>query len=587
MHLFTCPRPGWDLLAAGRLASLLVLALALSLTAQAQAPAWAWARNMTVAAIAPNNSATLAPARVVADGSGNSYVLGRVAGAATFGPLSLSNPIPSGAFIAKLDAAGNYVWVRGFTATGAANPTGLAADAAGNLVVTGLFAGTMTLGSATLTAYLPSNQIQAYFVAKLSSAGTWAWANSYGSTASSNLLPSVALAPGGDVLLAGTFQATATAGPLAFPLGNTTLVSIGGYDVYVARLDGSTGAWRWAVRGGGTASDQALAVCADAAGNALVAGSFVGTGVFGPTSLTASGLNNGAFDSDVFVGKLNATGQWQWASGGGGVSNDAAQAVAVDRAGDILLTGSFRNQATFGPAQVGTPQTTVDDVVVAKLSAGGQWQWATRAGGSSYDVGYAVAADAQNNVYVVGGVSVQADFGSTVLNGTNLTSSVFVGRLSPAGTWQWVLGAGNATAGGANGGGVGFALDAAGNALVADRYQGTATMGPFALNSGGAFQDAGFVAKLGNAPLATRGTVAALRFGLAPNPVATGAALTLHTAAPGTFELRDALGRPMLTVQAVSAGQKRVALPASLTPGLYLATLRTADGTTTQRLVLE
>ena len=582
MRLYTHPRPNRGLFATYRPAGLLVLALALSLTARAQAPAWAWARNMTVAAISPSNSAVLAPARVVADGSGNSYVLGRVAGTATFGALSLSNPVPSGGFIAKLDAAGNFVWVRGFTATGAADPTGLAADAAGNLVVTGSFGGTMTLGSTTLTAYLPSNQIQGYFVAKLSNAGTWVWANSYGSTVSA-LRSSVALAPGGDVLLAGSFQATATTGPLAFPMGSTTLVSIGGYDVYVARLDGGTGAWRWAVRGGGTASDQALAVCADAAGNALVAGSFVGTGVFGPASLTASGSSNGAFDSDAFVGKLNATGQWQWASGGGGVSNDAAQAVAVDRAGDILLTGSFRNQATFGPAQVGTPQTTVEDVVVAKLNAGGQWQWATRAGGGGYDVGSAVAADAQNNVYVAGGVSVQADFGSTVLNATSHTSSVFVGRLSPAGAWQWALGAGNATPGS----GVGFALDAAGNGLVTDRYQGTATVGPFTLGSGGAFQDAGFVAKLGSAPLATRAGGTALSFAVAPNPAAAGAVLTLHTAAPGTFELCDALGRPVLTAKAVSAGQGRVALPASLAPGLYLATLRTANATATQRLVLE
>ena len=572
-----------------RLAPVLGLAALLQLPAapsRAQAPAWAWARNMTVAAIAPNNSALLAPARVATDGSGNSYVLGQVAGAATFGALGLSNPVPAGAFIAKLDAAGNYVWVRGLPASGSAAPGGLAADAAGNLVVTGSFGGTMTLGGTTLTAYLPSNQIQAYFVAKLSSAGTWVWANSYGSTVSA-LRPSVALAPGGDVLLAGTFQATASTGPLAFPLGSTTLVSNGGSDVYVARLDGGTGAWRWAVRGGGTASDQALAVCADAAGNALVAGSFVGTGVFGPASLTASGLSAGAFDSDVFVGKLSAAGQWQWASGGGGVSNDAAQAVAVDRAGDILLTGSFRNRATFGPAQVGTPQTAFDDVLVAKLSAGGQWQWAARAGGSSYDYGYAVAADAQNNVYVAGGVSVQADFGSTLLNATSLTSSVFVGRLSPAGAWQWALGAGNATAGGFGGGGVGFALDAAGNALLADRYQGTATVGLFALNSGGAFQDAGFVAKLGNAPLATRSSAAALGFGLAPNPARPGAPLVLRAAQPGELALRDALGRLVLPRCPVAAGTQTLAWPATLAPGLYLATLRTASGTATQRLLVE
>lgn len=584
MQVFTPSSPNRNPAAARLLSGLLLLALMLAWPlaghVHAQVPTWAWASNMTAVPIPPTNGTNMAPSRVAVDGSGNSYVLGRVAGAATFGTIALSNPIPSGGFVAKLDAAGNYLWVRGFTATGAANPTGLAVDAAGNVFITGLFAGTMTLGSTTLTAYLPSNQIQGYFVAKLNSAGTWAWANSYGSTVSSSVLPNVALAPGGDVLLAGTFQATSTTGPLAFPLGSTTLVSIGGYDVYVARLDGSTGAWRWAVRGGGTGSDEAQAVCADAAGNVLVAGSFGGTGVFGPASLTANG-------QDVFVGKLSATGQWQWASGGGGFANDQAYAVAVDRAGDILLAGSFRSQATFGSVQVGSNQVPLDDILVAKLNAAGQWQWATRAGGNSSEYGYAVAADAQNNVYVAGSVSVQADFGSTVLNGTSLVSSVFVGRLSSAGAWQWALGGGNAGAGGANGGGVGFALDAAGNAYLADRYQGTATLGPFALNSGGAFQDGGFVAKLGNTPLASRTAAAAITFSVAPNPAARGAALALHTAAAGTFELRDALGRVVLAAQPVGAGERRISLPDGLPAGLYLATLRTAAGTGTQRLALE
>ena len=127
MLLFTCPRPGRGLFAARLLGGLLLLTLLLTLLlasrVQAQAPAWAWARNMTVAAIAPDNNALMKPGRVATDAAGNSYVLGQVAGAGTFGSLSLSNPIPSGGFLAKLDAAGNYVWVRGFTATGSAAPS--------------------------------------------------------------------------------------------------------------------------------------------------------------------------------------------------------------------------------------------------------------------------------------------------------------------------------------------------------------------------------------------------------------------------------------------------------------------------------
>ncbi len=541
--------------------------------AQAQAPTWAWARNATVS---PSN--VLSPARVATDAGGNSYVLGQFGGAtsvATFGTLTLSN---GGTFLAKLDPAGNYLWAQRLGGTATIEGSGLAVDVAGNITVAGSFSGTMTLGTTTLTASTVSTSIGAFFVGKLSAAGSWLWATSYGSSLGSNTLPSVAATPSGDVLLAGTFSSTYASGPFAFTLGSTTLVTAGGYDAYVARLNGATGAWSWALRAGGSGNDEGLGICADAAGNALVSGSFGGTATFGTSTLVSAG------GSDVLVGKLNPAGQWLWASGGGGLANDQARAIAVDRAGNPVVTGNFRDLATFGTAQVGSAQIRVDDVLVAKLSSAGQWQWAARAGGGSYDNGYGVAVDSQDNVYVGGGVSIQADFGSTVLNpGTTTTSSAFVGRLSPAGAWQWAVGAGD-------GGGtikVGFALDAAGNAYITSRYQGTAAFGSISLSSGGQFQDAGFVAKLGNTALASRMVTAAALFALAPNPMTPGSSLALHATAAGTFELHDALGRLVLPARPVSAGEQRLALPATLPPGVYLATLRTTAGTATHRLILE
>ena len=559
-----------------RLVPVLGLAALLQLPAapvQAQAPAWAWARNATVT---PGN--LIIPVRVAADASGNSYVLGQFTGTVTLGSTTLVSAGDTDLFLAKLDPAGTYLWAQRLGGAGPESAGGVAVDATGNVVVTGIFAQTMVLGSTTLVAS-SFISFESGFVAKLSAAGTWQWAQRYGTyfgSSSSLRRPSVAVTPGGDVLLAGTFNTTTTTGIGSFDLGPTTLVTAGNFDLFVARLDGATGAWRWAVRGGGTENDEGLAVCSDAAGNAVVSGSFTATAPFGSTTLTAVG------GTDALVVRLDPIGQWQWASGGGGPANDAARAVAVDRAGNPVLAGSFRNTATFGASSVNS--IGVDDVLVAKLSSTGQWQWAARGGGGGFDYGYGVATDAQNNVYVGGGVSIQSDFGSTVLNpGSTPVSSAFAGRLSSAGAWQWAVGAGNA--GFSSTLTLGFALDAAGNVFLVSRYQDTATLGPFSLNSGGQFQDAGYIGKLGNTPLATHSGSAALALAPTPNPVAPGGALTLPAA--GQVELRDALGRLVLDQSVTMGGQPRLTLPASLVPGIYQVRLRTATALHTGKLVVE
>ena len=83
----------------------------------------------------------------------------------------------------------------------------------------------------------------------------------------------------GDQYVTGYFSGTIV-------LGGTTLVSAGGFDVFVARRTGSTGAWLWAVRTGGNGDDQGIGVAVDAGGNALVTGSFNGTASFANSQAT-------------------------------------------------------------------------------------------------------------------------------------------------------------------------------------------------------------------------------------------------------------------------------------------------------------
>jgi hypothetical protein len=95
----------------------------------------------------------------------------------------------------------------------------------------------------------------------------------------------------------------------------------------------------WLRRTGNTGDDQALAVAVDATNHAVyVAGLFTGTNP-GLSNLVSSG------SADVFLARYDTSGNLIWARRAGGTSADAAQAVAVDRVGNVLVAGYFYSQS--------------------------------------------------------------------------------------------------------------------------------------------------------------------------------------------------------------------------------------------------
>ena len=113
----------------------------------------------------------------------------------------------------------------------------------------------------------------------------------------------------GNVYLAGNFKNSVT-------LGGTTLTSLGGYDVFVAKFNPATNQFVWAQRAGGTNNDFANALAVSGS-RVYVAGYFESlTAGFGSTTLTNAGTLTSAGYADVFVAKLTDagnTGSFGWA----------------------------------------------------------------------------------------------------------------------------------------------------------------------------------------------------------------------------------------------------------------------------------
>lgn len=313
------------------------------------------------------------------------------------------------------------------------------------------------------------------------------FAKGFGTTNNNVSVESVALDSTGNEYVTGEFKGTVN-------LGATTLTSLGGYNIFVAKLD-SSGNVVWAKTAGSTGpNDFSRDVAVDNSGNVYVTGWYSGPISFGNTQLSLTG----AFE--IFVAKLDNSGNFLWAKGFGstGVNSfNRGQSVAVDASGNVYATGAFGGTVNFG----GTNFTAngAYAIYAMKLDGSGNVAWATQMGGpdsldTTEESGYAIATDAAgSNIYVTGVFKGRAAFGATQLNSNNGSKDAFVAKLNGSGAVQWVRALGGAGVDE----GLGIAVDASGNAYATGDYLGQATFGAIALNTlGGSNQ---YVVKLDTA----------------------------------------------------------------------------------------
>ena len=359
---------------------------------------------------------------------------------------------------------------------------GITVDAAGNVYTTGGFTDTVDfdpgLGVTNLISAGEQGEFNDItndvFVQKLDPSGNLVWAVRMGDT-SDDLGLGVSVDAAGNVYTTGFFSGTADFDP---GLGVTNLTSNGFNDMFVQKLDPS-GNLVWAVGMGGADFEDGYGVSVDAAGNVYTAGRFNGTADFDPglgvTNLTSVG------DYDVFVQKLDPSGNLVWVVGMGGTGNDGSSGVSVDVAGNVYTTGNFWGTVDFDPGLGVTNLTSagLDEVFVQKLDPSGNFVWAVGMGGTGTDLGLDISVDAAGNVYITGVFSGTADF-DPGLGVTNLTSAsaccfdVFVQKLDPSGNFVWA---------GRMGGtvldeGYGISVDAAGNVYTTGWFGGTVDFDP-------------------------------------------------------------------------------------------------------------
>lgn len=350
---------------------------------------------------------------ITLDDSGNSYITGYFTSQANFGSLVVNSIGGSyDSYVAKLNAAGNFEWVRSFGSSNTEMAHAIILDHDGNLVVTGTFFQTMTIGSITTS----SNGGSDIFVAKFNKdSGTELWVKNFGGL-DDDSGSALGVTSIGDLYVGGSFFGTST-------FGSNTFTSGGGLNGCILKLN-IDGDLLWAKQIVGSDWNNALGITVDDQDDCFVTGYFTSSATLGGTVLNASG------NEDIFLAKYSAAGNVIWATKAGGSDYDYAKAIARDKKGNLYLTGYFSQLAAFDNISV-TSSENSRDVFVAKYNNDGSIQWVVTAGGAETDSGQSVAVGKTGIIYVTGFFrDFSINFGITTLENAG-GDDIFIWKLLP------------------------------------------------------------------------------------------------------------------------------------------------------------
>ncbi len=360
---------------------------------------------------------------IAADKTGNIYIAGEFRGTANFDSLTLNSVTPafSDACLVKYNFGGNAVWARNLGGSNTDSAKAVVTDPAGNIYITGDFRVTAGFGTNTLN----SAGAEDMFIAKYDPAGNLLWVRKGGGTGHEFGL---SLAAGTNYCyLAGVYQTTAN-------FSGTNLNSAGNYDIYIAKYDGD-GNLLWIRSAGGTSDDRALGIATDNQGRCRITGYITSSSAaFGSLTVT----NATAFFSDAFAACYDSNGNPVWASRFGGSGSERGVSVATDGGGNSYIAGTFTSTDMPGTAGF-LANLGANDLFILKLDASGNMLWSRAAGGLGDDIAASIAVDSSGNCHITGSYPDAVTFGSTTLTNTGLPGTLdgYLAKYDTSGNFVW------------------------------------------------------------------------------------------------------------------------------------------------------
>ena len=338
----------------------------------------------------------------------------------TMTPRTDSPGIPSGEYPISLGGSG----VDGVR--------GVARHSDGSVTITGYFEGSASFGDFTLS----SQGNYELFVARINADGSYQWAQSFGGAYNDFGEAVVSTSDGGSIIAGGFNHGNTGSTDNTIDFGGISLSSADKRDIYITKLD-KDGQTLWATQASGLSDQNSNAITSLDDGSSIITGYFYDTVNFGDITLTADA------SGDIFIAKLDANGDFIWATQAAGSGHGYGYAVSGYSDDSLVVTGGFSGSTSFGDITL-TSASSGYDVFIAKLNSDGTYDWANGFGGTSHDVGTGVVSLDDGGALVTGYFHNTVTIGDTTLTSAG-NQDIYIAKVNSDGTYAWVTQAGSST----------------------------------------------------------------------------------------------------------------------------------------------
>ena len=284
-------------------------------------------------------------------------------------------------WVVKINIDGTLVWEKSFGFSGADQSYIIKQTSDGNFLLGGSLDVTASGGqgnSKTSKRHAGGD----YWLLKIDTKGNKLWSRYYGGQFTDTLLD-ISETENGNYILTGYSDSSDT------DISN----NLGEYDFWIVKVN-NTGDLIWERNFGGSQIDEAFSITKTTDNHFLIAGNTRSA----DKDVT---LNNGS--SDIWVIKISSDGTLIWERNFGGTSFDNANKIISAERGGFYVVGSSRSSDIDAASNFGNK-----DVWILKIDATGNLQWQKNIGGSNLDEASSVI-ELQNGSLIVSGESWSSD----------------------------------------------------------------------------------------------------------------------------------------------------------------------------------
>ena len=356
------------------------------------------------------------------DNSGNLYFTGSYYATLDFdpGPAVFNMTCSTtgyATFLLKLNAGGNFIWVREIIEAEYSSAGGnVAATPSGDVYVSGYFQGTGDFdpgpGVFTLSS---TGTVSDVFISKFDVNGNFIWVKQIAGFDGKNCY-SMSLDAFDNVYLTGVFYYTCDfdPGPAVFNL--TANNTSGSSATYILKLD-RDGQFVFAKQIAADFNIVGHSIIVGQTGAIFVTGDFTGNGDFDPGPGTFT-MSAGVYPH-AFIVKLDNTGNFGWAkqfvSGALPTSGSYGLSISVDNFGNVYSVGGFNGAVDFDPSAstftLSSPAR--GDTYISKLDPDGNFLFGLQLTGNDLTYSGCLFVDAQRNLTLTGSYVGTSDFDPT------------------------------------------------------------------------------------------------------------------------------------------------------------------------------